>query len=286
MLPMTRDFLIKAHEAFDELGYRPSTPSISFDKLQESAIKTLNHTKELEDSINAARMYQFLVKNFEKVCSKVQKHYDFWKTIPYEGNELIALVSDEEAQGTYFITNSFDSDYKRVFACGHSFDDDCVIGVNYSGGKFSFDDADQEYYLRFSKMSSTKMVLLDKNGNKKCIIVLSKDCNVFLENNNTDYEIVLYESGMGIYKKSYIDSLHGGEPDLEQLYAFVEWDILEEKSEFGLARLDLYEADSDLELFMIFAMSCFLLFRSYIKGSTSSIVATSIIYSSWMRRVR
>lgn len=285
MLSMTRDFLIKAHEAFDELGYCPDTPSISFDKLQESAIKTLNHTKELEDSINAARMYQFLVKNFEKVCSKVQKHYDFWKTIPYRGNKLIALVSDEKAQGTYFITNSFDSDYKRVFACGHSFGDDCVIGVNYRGGKFSFDDADQEYYLRFSKMSSKKMVLLDKNEKKKCVIVLSEDCNVFLQNNNTDYEIVLYESGMGIYKKSYIDSLHGGEPDAAKLNAFIEWDILEEKSEFGLARLNLYEADSDLELFMIFAMSCFLLFRSYMKGNTSSIIATSIIYRAWMRRL-
>lgn len=286
MLKSTEKFLIESHIAFDELGYHPLDHHISFKKLQNATIKTLNHTKELEDSIDVVNMFKFLSTNMDKLCSKIERHSDFWKSLPYEGNELLSLVSDEETFGTYFITNAFDSKYDKVFICGHDLDDDCLVGVSHSGGKFFIDDKDFEYYLRFSKISSTKMVLLDKRDNKLCVLVLSEDNNVFLENNKTDYEIILYEGGMGIYKKDYIDSLRGKEPEFENINAFIEWDILETDSEFGLSRLECFDDDCDVELFIYLAMSCFLLFRSYINDYKRATAAQTIMYCSWMRRLR
>ena len=278
---MTQDYLIKVHEAFDELGFRPKNSYFTMSQVQEAAINTLNHTKELEDGINAARMFQFIVKDFDKIKKKINSNLLFWQNLSYQDNELISLVSDEEAQGTFFVTNSFDSNYKEVSICGVYFDNE-VIGVRYSFGKFTIkaDSSDDvNYYLRYSKLSSTKMVLLNKNDEKLCVLVLSKDLDVFLENNKTDFDIVLYESGMGIYKKRYIESLHGKDADVEKCLAFIEWDILEKKSELGLARLEIWDEDADLEMFLYFAMATFLLFKSYISASRAASLA--VINSTW-----
>lgn len=61
-------FLIKAHEAFNELGFRVKyTSEMDYDKFIKSAINTLNHTKDLEDAINCVRMIQFCNKEYEKI---------------------------------------------------------------------------------------------------------------------------------------------------------------------------------------------------------------------------
>lgn len=281
MLPMTKDLLNKAHIAFDEFGYKPSSDQISYVDLYSCMVKTLNHTKELEDAIETIKLFHFLYKNFEKICSCVTKHYDYWQSLPYEGNEMLSLVDDDEATGVYFITNAFDKDFKHVYACSHSLTDNNGVNVNYHLGKFSFEIDDPRYFLRFSKLSPSKMVLLDKSDNKLCVIVLSEDYQVFLENNKTDYEIVLYEGGMGIYKKSYIKSLGGYDPDTDNMLAFIEWDIIDEKVNLGIARLDFYGPDGDVELFLMFAMSCFLLFRSFIKKIESVSLINSPLSPAW-----
>ena len=112
MLPITKKFLIKVHQIFDELGYRLMSSNVNVDDFQDA---TINHSKELEDCRKVINMYRFIIKRFKKVCSKIKKHYDFWKTLPYEGNETISLISDEETDGIYIITNGFSKNYKEGF---------------------------------------------------------------------------------------------------------------------------------------------------------------------------
>lgn len=284
MLEMTRNFLIKAHEAFDELGYHPISSNFSLKYIKYAAVNTINHSKTLDDGINAARMYQFVVNNFDKICDKVSRHYDFWSSMKWEGNELISLCSNEEAIGTYFVTNAFDKEYKNISLMSYSFGDGIAYDCSCKHGKFILDE-DNEYILRYSKMSSTKMVLLNNNEEKLCVVVLSDNCDIFLENNKTGYEIVLYKGFIGIYEKSYIDSLHGQKADTDKLIGVIEWDILEKDNEYGLARLELYDSNADLEMFLMFAMSCFLLFRSHMQSIRTSNAATNaLILSSWARR--
>ena len=284
MLPSTKKFLIKAHQYFDELGYHPNSQDISFDELQRLSINTFNHTKSLSDSKNVALMIQFLTKNFSKIYSKIRKHFDFWKEIPYEGNEMVSLVSDDEACGTYLFSNAFNSDYDEVLITSQCYGDDIAFRFFYEGGMYHFDDEDYQYVLRYSKLASEKMVLLNNKKEKLCILALSKNGDIFLENNHTDYEIVLYEAGMGVYRKKYIDSLRGKEPNADKLCAWIEWDLLEKKSQFGVARLDLFDENADEELLFIFSMSCFLLYRHYLKASNIRMLATVSMATTLGRR--
>lgn len=279
MLPITKNFIIKVHQIFDELGYRLMSSNVNIDDFQDATINTLNHSKELEDCRNVINMYRFIIKRFKKVCSKIKKHYDFWKTIPYEGNESISLISDEETDGIYIITNGFSKNYKEGFLFSHAIGDDACAYITYKHGMFNVNEEVVDYYLRFSKSSSTKMILLDSEKNKKCIIKYKSIYDMTLENNNTNYELVLYNDGnYGIYKKSYIDSLNGKEPDDQEMCAFIEWDILNKNGEQGLARLFLYNNEDDFQLFVLLALSFMLLFRSY-KVRSRMLMMTSFMTS-------
>lgn len=271
MTSRTMNLLIKAHDAFDELGYRPITPVISFDNLFKASLNTLNHTKDFQDGINVADLIQFLFKNFDKVCSKVKKNEYFWKTLAYNGRKLVSVVSDDEAIGTFFITNSIESKYKNVFVSTlnpENVNEPCLFDVSYRKRKFSIGDEDAQYYLSYSFISSKEMNLFDKNKKKICKIVIDDNFDVTLRSNFTNYETITYEGGIGIYEKKYIRSIHGKEPDTKEISAFIEWDILNKKSKFGLSRLELYKNEGDLELFILLAMSCFLLYKSYVDNQS------------------
>lgn len=55
-LIITDNFVALAHEAFRELGYHIDNISeINSDDLQECAINTLNHCKDLSDARNASK---------------------------------------------------------------------------------------------------------------------------------------------------------------------------------------------------------------------------------------
>lgn len=89
MFSSTKKFLIKAHEAFDELGYKVKSNEINIDDFENSAVQTLNHSKELEDSLNCIRMYNFVYRKFNEIQKLVYKYSWFWDELKYEGNELI-----------------------------------------------------------------------------------------------------------------------------------------------------------------------------------------------------
>lgn len=260
MLNMTREFLIKAHNAFDELGYRPDHLNFNYDRFCECAIKTLNRTEELQDAIEAAKLWQFVNSHFGKIHQLANKHERFWNSLSYADNELLSIIDDEKAQGSYFITNAIESNYKKILLSSVSYDDE----QGYS--QFEFSDCqlfqDSNYTLHWCTMDYRKMTIVDKNNKNLCAIFMDNDGEIVLKNNFTSYEIVNYDSGaIGIYEKEYIKKLDDQDPNPKQMIASIEWDILSEKSKLGLAKTVLFDGDGDLELFLLFSLSTFILFK-------------------------
>ncbi len=261
---ITKNFIKTVHEAFDELNYR-ITKDLNFDNFEKSAIRTLTHCKDLSDSIDAVRMYQFCLKKWNKI-EKIFKHkLQQYNQYEYEGNSLISIVSDDESLGTYFITNGINRKIKDIFIASHSFDEE-MFALGLTHGKFTvFDDG--EYHLKHSNMSSVKMKIFDKKKNCLCNIVLSENLGIFLENNQTPYELVVYDDFVGIFNRNYFETLADDDIiDTEKMLADIEWDILGKKSELGVAKLNVYSADEDLELFLLFATSTFLIFQKYMQS--------------------
>ena len=115
-------------------------------------------------------------------------------------------------------------------------------------------------------MSSTKMKLFDINNECIANIVLSENYDVFLENNHSPYEIILYENFIGIYRKDYLQQLDSRrDADTTQLVASIEWDLLDKNEKAGVAKVELYQ-DEDIEIILLFAASTFLLFNQYLKS--------------------
>lgn len=61
---ITKKFIEKVHDAFDELNYH-ETKQLDFESFEKAAEKTLTHAKELSDAIDVVRMYQFCLKKME-----------------------------------------------------------------------------------------------------------------------------------------------------------------------------------------------------------------------------
>ena len=264
---ITRRFIEKIHYVFDELNYH-ETKQLNYDCFEKAVINTLTHCKDLEDAIEVVRMYQFCSKKWRKIEKIYLKKLGIFNQYDFEGNSLISVVPDDEALGTYYITNGLNKKVKEIFIASHTFDDE-LFALDYSRDKFRIFE-DGKYYIKHAILSSDKMKLFDNDKNCLCNIVLSKDCDIFLENNYTPYEIVLYDGLIGIYDRRYIDGLSDdSDIDPEKMVATIEWDILESSSEFGVAKLEVYEENQDLEMLLLFATSTFLVFQKYMAAQVA-----------------
>ena len=268
---ITKSFIENILYCFDELGYQIHSNPKQED-FEKAAEWTLIHTAELSDAILAVKMYRYCLDNWDKIKKMFLSKANILSDFEYEGRTNINVVSDEDSFGTYFITNGINKNsLEDIFIASNSFDDDgednndlCFNMARKRSGYAIFEDG--MYYIQKAKMSSTKMKLFDSNN--RCItnIVLSEDFDVFLENNSSPYDIVLYEGCIGIYRKDYLQQLiYKDNPDQTQLVADIEWDLLDKNEKAGVAKVNLYK-DEDIEMILLFAASTFLLFNQYLKS--------------------
>lgn len=261
---ITRGFIEKVHDAFDELNYH-ETQQLNFDSFEQAAVNTLTHCKDLSDAIYAVHMYHFCLNKWNKIEKMFIKKLSIFNEYDFEGNSLISTVSDNDALGTYYVTNGINKKAYDVFVASESFDEKMFL-LGYEKGCFTV-FTDGNYYLKHSKMSASKMKLFDHNKNCLCNIVLSDNLGIFLENNLTPYEFVVYDDFIGIYDRNYIDSLADTDIiDTNRLLAHIEWDILAKNSDLGVAKLNIYMPEQDLEMLLFFAASTFLVFRKYMQA--------------------
>lgn len=282
---ITRNFIKQVHDAFNALNYHVKR-TISQEKFEEAAIKTLIHCKSLSDAIHVVNFYRFCLKHWSKIEKIFKKYLTEFNELKYTNNTSISLVSDEEALGVIYITNGINNKVKDVIIASQSFGGEASL-VDYRFGKFIvFDDWD--YCLKYSKISSNKMKIFNREMKCVCNIVKDKkDLIYYLEHNSTPYQFCNVDNTIQIYDKAYFDSLNeNDEIDQNKMIADINWDILEPKSELGVAMLTIYEDVDNAELLLLFAMSTFLIFQQYmsnlkIKQAAAIGVATNMSIISW-----
>lgn len=108
---ITRKFIKKVHDVFDELNYH-EIKELNIDKFISVAIRTLTHCKNLEDAKYTVLMCQFCDKKWKKIERMFYRKLQVFNEYGFEGNSLISLVSDDESFGTYYITNGMTKKYK------------------------------------------------------------------------------------------------------------------------------------------------------------------------------
>lgn len=285
---ITKGFIEKVRCYFDELGIDAKN-GISFEEFENEFIKTLNRCKELEDAKLAIVYYNYCAKKWNKIEKIFSKHLDKWQEYLFEQASNIETVDDESSEGVYCITNAFTKS-KEIFITSKSFDDE-VYSFKFKNNRFMIDD-DSDYYLKYSKTNPGTMKLFNKEDSLLCNIILSKTFDIFLEKNSSEYELVIQNEDdentfIGIFKKSYIDSLKDTDLiDFENMVADIEWDLLNSKSDIGVARVNLYQNVDDISLILYFASSTFLLFKSFNDAEKSRERASTFASFFFMNRMR
>lgn len=280
---ITTKFIETVHAYFDELNYRVEDKP-ELEEFEKCAETTISRCKDLEDAIAAIQMYQYCLNKWKKIEKLFNKKVERFKAYEYEGNAILSLLSAEESAGTYYLTNAINGAVKDIFVISESLDERSFAFGVYKHGFTVFDDG--EYYLKYAKMSSEKMKIFSKNGELQCNIVLSRGAEIFLENNITPYDLVIYEGVIGVYERAYIESLSDDEYiDSDYMIADIEWDLLKKRSKFGVTKVNIYgkaeegtakqtteEVDIDLELILLFAASTFLVYQKHMQAQQAAFI--------------
>ena len=275
MLGSTKELLNNARIYFDELGYhfRITDEQIDYEKFSKCFFNTLNHTKTFKDAIEAIKMYRYLDKKFMKIIDAVYKYPEYFDSLEYGKNEVLSLVSDDEAIGIYNLSNAIFEKWSDVVVSSQSLEN--IYTLMYEDSKFYVYEDKPKYFLRYSLLSKEKMVLLDKKGNKLAVIKLNKNLDIEIDNNYTNYVVDNVDGVTFIYRK---EEKAKSEDNYD---AMLSWDILDENSKVGLVRFEIYEEEADEELITLLAASCLLLFKGHADANHAGLIATLAAVNSF-----
>ena len=271
---ITRNYIEKIHVYFDELNYRP-TESFDMDDFYDALAKTVTHCETLNDVSTTCIISRYIFKKISKIMKMFAKKKDIYNNYAYEGSEFISRISDDDANGHYYLTNGLTHKPNRIFLAGNFEDCDKLYEMNYAKNSYFFHKNGSS--IRYDSLSSRKMNLYDKDSQCLGTVVL-KDDKIEIRKNNSPFEVFNVGEEIYIFRKKDFDS-GNKKIDLSKAVAMIEWKIFEEKDVYGVSRLSLLEnlEDKEFELLCLLATSPFLLFAremEYQLACTISLGAT------------
>lgn len=279
---ITDQFVYNIHKMFNELGYKTDVLP-DFSKFQKKAIDTLNKCKTTSDAGICLTYFNYCTKHWDKIEKIFQKNskLELWKYLKFgKPNEIETYKYEEEALGSYFITNAFDKNYKQIYLTSLTFDN-----VLYDLGKIGKDFEIGDYKLKFSFLSSTKVKIINNFGNVVCIVNFdTKYTTITLKDNYTKYDLVYRDNVIGIIDK--YDKLSNNIAD-DKIIADISWDIINAKSDLGICIVDLYKEipNEDFDLILAIATTTFTLFAQYMSAVRATTTTSSLIAINSMNRL-
>ena len=167
-----------------------------------------------------------------------------------------------------------------------------MTSVSYDDELFAFSRTNNKYYLwedgdyhvKISSWDARIMKLYDDSNSRLCNMVLSQTLDIFLEKNDTPYELIVLNGSACIFEKSYLYTLEGREkPDLEKMIAEINWDLIDKKGYKAVAQVIFYQ-EADEEMIFYFAIAPFLLARAHKKEQDALMVCTIAALTSCNKR--
>lgn len=229
-------------------------------KYQDNIYNTILMGDEFEDQLKIAQLLLVCCAFSDKIEKLINKYPEFYNNInnSYYPDEISL---SEEPNETIFITNLFEGNTKDYILLQK--DVGCTKFIRKHNSYFD-DETDPDWCLRPSKVSS-KEAVLEYRGETKAVLGLDKNLAVIIKKSyGSSLEIVPYNSCSFIYKKDYLDSLNGADPDIDNCVAVFIWDGIDEDANYGLANLTFTSEDlTDEEgtMCIMIALAAHILFR-------------------------
>lgn len=281
---ITKGFIEKVCIAFSVLNYE-TKDKVNFDEFEKIASKRLSRCKELGDAKEVVTQTRFCYKHWDKI-KKIfsnSKALNYFQMLECDDGDDVGQLNDEEALGTYWITNGLTGPLKDIAIASATFDDETFFVDTKTKQYKIFEDG--EFYISNSFWSSGKMKLFNKYNNHICDIVTTKTYGIFLKNNESNYYIPKCFADTLIFERKYVESLRSEDDvDTSKVLASIEWDLIKSNKYYSVAKLQIYETideENDLELFLLFAVSTFL---TYINKRQNEEAAAAFIITRHFRR--
>lgn len=268
---ITRNFISKVRLYFNEL-HLPAKNGITFEKFQDHFIKILNRCKDIVSVKMAIDYFNFCRKKWNKIEKIFTNHLSKWQEFAYSKSITVFLLTDDQSYGIYTIANYISERANDIYLTSNSFDNE-LCDIDLDDKKISiFEESD--YYLYFSKSNSQKMILYTKNDDPICDIYVNNFLELYLENNQTNFEIITDENHIFVFKESYLDSLNEDEEiDLEKAIAnYIGFRQIEKIS--NIRRMVLYEEieDNEFEILLYIMLAHFLLEVKWMEDRKSLLI--------------
>ena len=262
---ITKNFISKVRLYFNELHLHAKN-GITFEKFQEHFIKIINRCEDMISIRMAIDYFTFCRKKWNKIERIFTDYLSKWQEFAYSESITVCLLEDDESYGIYTITNHISEKINNTYLTSISFEDE-LYDIDFNDKNIViFEDSD--YYLRFSKSNSQKMILCTKNDDPICDIYVNDYLELYFKNNQTNFEIITDKNNIFVFEESYLNSLDNDEDiDFEKTIAnYI--DFREKEKILNIRRMILYKdiKDTEFEILLYIMLAHFLLEVNWMKN--------------------
>lgn len=233
---LSKGLINNIHDAFNDIGYHENN-KYSHDLMQKKTIESIIDSKNISEATGRIYSSKYILNNEKKINNIFNKKLNYWNMLNWDKNNISL-----DNKNIYHITNAYGD--IRVF--NEELDNNFLIIKSDS----------KEIFINHHVLSRTsgfnKASLLD---NDKLVGVLrfNGKHGLIIDNNETQYQTIEDDEGVGVYYKADIDRL-GKDEDIEKSkrIALISTGIVDMK--YGYARIEVFNNLVNIEFLYLLAI--------------------------------
>ena len=249
-----KKFLTNIKNIFDSVSYSVQDANFDFEDYKKACMRALRCSDSLKEAQQMLRDIKYVRYFSDSISRKIKKHYDFYCSLDDRRKE----ISSKENEAAITITNDLSDDLNNSI-CLASFLDDEILEIINIDGVYRMNDDSYSYYIKHvDDDEDIRVVIYDKGENPICTVYMDDEVDIYLEDNKTNMFLQKQEDGIAIFSTECVKKSNN-KPALEDMTAFLDWNLVEVGFKGCVARLNLFKTDIKLELLLLLSVSTLLL---------------------------
>lgn len=266
-----KKFLTDISKIFDNVSYSVNDSYFDLDDFRKSCIRAIRYSDSLKEVQKILMDLKYVTYMRNAISRKLKRHFDFYSSLEHKRKELCP----NENEPVVTITNDLTDDLDNAI-CLANFLDDEVLEIIHEDDIYRMNDHDYSYYIKHvDDEDDIRVIIYDKEENPVYTVYMDDELDIYLEDNKTNMFLLKHEDGIAIFNKDYISKTNNN-PKLEEMSAYLDWNLVNHNFKGCVARLNLFKTDIKLELLLILSMSIFLLEKKDIDKGERNIKSISL----------
>lgn len=249
-----KKFLNNINEIFSNVSYSMYDSYFDLEDFKKSCIRALRYSVSLKEAQKILNDLKYITYKSGTISRKLKRHFDYFSSLEHKRKELCP----NENEPVLTITNDLTEDLNKAI-CLASFLEDEVLEIINVDNIYRINDQDYSYFIKHvDDEDDIRVIIYDKEETPVCTVYMDEELDIYLEDNKTNMFLLKQDDGIAIFNKDYLSKTNNN-PKLEEMTAYLDWNLVDACFEGCVARLNLFKTDIKLELLLILSMSIFLL---------------------------